>query len=147
MGGAVVTGQVRILITGSRDWSDDAAIGHALSAAAGDFGEHLVCHDPEFGLSLNWDGITVVHGAARGADTLAARIAKAWGMRVEAHHADWKTHGRAAGHRRNAQMVQRGAAVCLAFPLGVSRGTRGCMELAEKAGIPVRVFGDVEVPS
>ena len=34
-------------------------------------------------------------------------------------------------------MVDLGADVCLAFPLGESRGTRDCMRRASEAGIPV----------
>jgi hypothetical protein len=34
-------------------------------------------------------------------------------------------------------MVSLGATLCIAFPLGASEGTRGCMRLAEAAGIPV----------
>lgn len=140
-----MTGQVRILVTGSRNWIDDVVIGKALAEAAGEFGEHLIGYDPEFGPSLDWDGVTVVHGAARGADSVAARIAKAWGMRVEPWPADWQNYGRGAGPRRNAAMVSRGAAVCLAFPIGESRGTRDCMQRAEWKGIPVRVFEPAEV--
>lgn len=81
-----------------------------------------------------------MHGGARGADTLASVEAKQWGFNVEVHPADWRSHGKAAGHRRNAEMVKLGADVCLAFPLGESRGTRGCMRLAEAAGIPVKVY-------
>ena len=46
------------------------------------------------------------------------------------------------GHVRNHHMVSLGADLCLAFPLGESRGTRGCMAAAHKAGIPVRNHGD-----
>lgn len=44
-----------------------------------------------------------------------------------------------AGPRRNAHMVKLGAARCLGFPVGRSYGTRGCMRLAWRAGIPVQV--------
>jgi hypothetical protein len=40
-------------------------------------------------------------------------------------------------------MVSLGADVCLAFPLGASPGTRGCMNIAERAGIHVINKGDV----
>lgn len=55
--------------------------------------------------------------------------------------ADWGKHGRAAGPIRNKEMVQAawGKAVelgcalwCIAYPMGASRGTRGCIKLAEE---------------
>lgn len=124
---------VRLLVTGSRLWSDKRAIAGALSWAVGCFPDLLA--PGEHGLELLRGRVTVVHGGARGADALAGRIAAAWGMRVEVHPADWDRWGRSAGHRRNAEMVALGADLCLAFPIGASRGTRGCMELARKAGI------------
>jgi hypothetical protein len=117
---------LRILITGSRDWIDRDAIRAALVQAGRTAGVH-----PQ--------GTTVVHGGARGADRIAGEIAREFGCTVEIHPADWDGLGKAAGHRRNAEMVNAGADVCLAFPLGESRGTRGCMQLAEAAGIPVVV--------
>lgn len=87
----------------------------------------------------------LVHGGARGADTIAAQeFVELFGLRgtVEVHEAEWVTYGRYAGPRRNAEMVALGADVCLAFPLGASHGTRGCMALAEAAGIPVLNYGD-----
>lgn len=115
---------MRILITGSRDWADRDVIRRALIRAGQDAHVH-----PQ--------GVTVVHGGARGADQIAGELAGEFGCMVEVHRADWDRYGKAAGHRRNAEMVALGADVCLAFPLGESRGTRGCMALAEKAGIPV----------
>src|SRR5213075_534252 len=54
---------------------------------------------------------------------------------------------RSAGHRRNARMIQRRAYVgCVAFPLGLSAGTRGCMVAAADAGIPVWSRGDDPLP-
>lgn len=89
-----------------------------------------------------FDEIILVHGAARGADSLAAEIWEQVGLATEAHPADWEGLGRKAGHVRNHHMVSLGADLCLAFPLGESRGTRGCMAAAHKAGIPVRNHGD-----
>ena len=39
-------------------------------------------------------------------------------------------------------MVNAGADLCLAFPLGESRGTRDCVRRADAAGIPVLNYGD-----
>lgn len=123
---------LRILVTGSRNWTDRVTIGNALQKAV---------------LDLPWDGIsehvTVVHGGARGADTYADVVARTFGFHVEVHPADWQREGKAAGPLRNARMVALGADVCLAFPLGIAAGTRHCMRLAEKAGIPVKIYEGV----
>lgn len=119
---------IRILVTGSRNWSDADAIRDELANWLHfRFGE-----DPP-------PPVTLVHGGARGADRLAGQIAREYGWTVEVHPADWERYGRSAGHRRNAEMVAAGADVVLAFPLGASRGTRGCVAAAAKAGIPVLV--------
>jgi hypothetical protein len=126
-------------VTGSRGWVDEDAI-------RGAFAQVISLHGPE--------NVTVVHGACpHGADALADEIAAGWtGLTIERHPADWDRHGRAAGFRRNAEMVDAGADVCLAFigpcskrgcpdpqPHG-SHGASHTADLAEKAGIPVRRF-------
>lgn len=125
---------MRILITGSRDYTDRDTIRQALMRAGRDARVH-----PQ--------SVTVVHGGARGADRIAGELAREFGCMVEVHRADWDRYGKAAGHRRNAEMVALGADVCLAFPLGESRGTRGCVALAEKAGIRVVVHEGAGVES
>jgi hypothetical protein len=45
-----------------------------------------------------------------------------------------------AGPRRNREMAQAGADLCLAFPLGKSYGTWNCVNECKKAGIPVKVI-------
>lgn len=123
---------MRILITGSRSWTDRAAIRQAIVA----WGQSVGAHPQQ---------VTIVHGGAPGADILAADVALEFGCPSEEHRADWHTHGKAAGPIRNAEMVALGATACLAFPIGASPGTRGCMRLAEAAGIPVYVHeGDLE---
>lgn len=118
---------MRILITGYREWSDDCTVYEALR-------HYASLHDPA--------EITVVHGAATGADTLADRAARRLGMLTEPHPADWQAHGKWAGPKRNKEMVALGADVCLAFPAANSRGTLGCMREARDAGIPVINLGD-----
>lgn len=131
---------LRILVTGSRLWTARNVIADALTKAIGDYGQHLIHDDPVLGPRLDWEAVTLVHGDARGADRIAADIGRTWRLQLEPHPADWDRYGRAAGHRRNAEMVTLGADVLLAFPIGRSPGTRGCVALAEKAGIPIHVY-------
>ncbi len=117
---------LRILITGSRNWTDEKTVAKALHDAT-------VGHDPA--------NVTVVHGACRtGADRIAAEAAALFGFKLEAHPANWNAHGRAAGPIRNNAMIALGADICLAFPLGESKGTRGSMKRAAAAGIPVSIY-------
>lgn len=125
---------VRILVTGSRDWSDTLAVVDAIQHHA----------------TLN---TVVVHGdCPTGADAIADDLAtRIYGLTPERHPADWAKHGKRAGFVRNAEMVALGADVCLAFlspcaKPGCHRGEPGhpshggamTADLAEKAGIPTR---------
>lgn len=110
---------MRILVTGSRDWSDRDWIALVLDLATPNT-QH-----------------TLVSGAcSTGADALAEQIAYEKGWIVERHPADWKKFGKSAGFRRNAEMVNLGADVCVAFIRNNSRGASHTAHLAEKAGIP-----------
>lgn len=118
----------RVLVTGSRNYDDKNTLFDALADQ----------YEP---------GMIVVHGGARGADTIACEWVKkmqslGYQVTTEVHQADWYEYGKAAGPIRNEVMVDAGADVCLAFPLGESRGTRHCMSAAEKAGIPVINLGE-----
>lgn len=78
----------------------------------------------------------VVHGAARGADTLAGEWADRHAVDVVACPADWKANGRAAGPIRNSEMLRdHRPDLVIAFPGG--RGTADMVAKAEKAGISV----------
>ena len=78
----------------------------------------------------------VIHGAALGADSLAAQWADARNIPACAFPADWRTHGRAAGPIRNARMLAEGRPdVVIAFPGGP--GTSDMMAKARRAGVRV----------
>jgi YspA, cpYpsA-related SLOG family len=113
----------RLLVTGSRTWDDIPAVEHALAA--------ILARHPE--------GVLLVHGACpSGADAIALAYAQRIpGYHAEAHPADWRRYGRAAGQRRNAQMIARGAGGCVAFLRGSSPGTTATIQLARAAGIPL----------
>lgn len=108
-----------ILVTGSRDWVDRGIIKQALKLYA----DHEV---------------VVLHGACRGADTIADRHAKALGYTVKRFKANWAKYGKAAGPYRNQAMVNRRPDIVLAFhpDLAQSKGTKDCVDKALEAGIP-----------
>ena len=116
---------MRILITGSRTWTDKVTVAQAIREA------WLVQGRPY--------GVVVVHGGAKGADYIAGVYAKDLGFSVEVHEADW-TIGKRAGYIRNKKMVDAGADVCLAFIKDNSKGATMCAELAQKSGIPTHIW-------
>ena len=137
----------RILVTGSREWTDARTVESAILEAIRDFGRDLV----------------IVHGDADGADKLADEAAWRHGLETDPKPADWDGPCRstckpghrkrrrdgseycpAAGNCRNQEMVDGGAVVALAFllPRSVSpcTGTRDCARRTAAAGIPVRWY-------
>lgn len=118
---------MRILVTGSRNWTDRPAMERAIW-------EHTEEEAPS--------GVLIVQGGARGADRMAADIARDWGFRHATVPALWASEGRAAGPLRNQQMIDTyEPELCLAFPEGDSKGTWDCMDRCEKAGIRVVNYG------
>jgi len=113
----------RILITGSRKWTNDAAI-------------HAVLD----GIDVVGGPPVLVHGAAAGADHIAATYWESFGYPTEPHPANWARDRKQAGHIRNWEMVSLGAELCLAFLLNDSPGTTGCIRLAHQAGIPTTIY-------
>lgn len=120
---------MRVLVTGSRDWVNTQTVYAAIAEV------HY--------FDAKGQEITLVSGACpTGADAMAERWAHHFRWEVERHPADWKGHGRSAGPWRNKRMVRLGADLCLAFQRDGSKGTGGCIELANKAGIPVRYWSE-----
>ena len=120
---------MKILVTGSRNWTDEYPIRTRLEQIMG---------------GVPWDAKepTIMHGDCRGADKIAARIALELGYTVEAYPADW-TLGRKAGPIRNTQMVgllDPSTDLVLAFQLDGSRGTQHTITAARKRGVRVEVI-------
>jgi YspA, cpYpsA-related SLOG family len=120
------------LITGSRDFPSKEAwfIYSKLDA--------LLKEDPN---------LVMINGGAKGADTICLRWATIRGVPVELYKADWKKYGKAAGPKRNLEMVERlketEGTVVMAFVYGDlrdSRGTRSCVDIAIAKGFTPNVY-------
>jgi len=87
-------------------------------------------------------GLTIIHGAAKGGDDVASKMAEQWGANEYRFPAEWEHYGRKyAGPFRNAEMLQTMAPdVVLAFPLPDSKGTWQCVTEAHKRGYHVEVY-------
>lgn len=83
-------------------------------------------------------GTVVVSGGARGVDSIAEAAAKRRGLETCIYPADWLRWGKAAGIRRNVDIVNK-ADVIVAFWDGRSRGTEYTIELARAKGKLVHV--------
>lgn len=112
---------MRLLIAGSRDWQDETPIRQALERAR---------------------PTVLIHGAARGADSIAARLAYAMGIEVCAYPADWNCHGRSAGPLRNQCMLDEGRpewAILFADYIATSHGTRDMLGRAVRCSDVKRI--------
>lgn len=116
----------RILVTGSRDWTDEALVAKVL------FGYWY-----EAGRS---NDVVLVHGAAQGLDQMAASIWTKNGQHAEAYPADWNLYGKRAGIIRNLKMIDLQPEHCFAFIKNQSRGASHCAAAADAAGIPTTIF-------
>lgn len=119
---------MKILITGSRFWSDIECIANELK--------------------LYHSGTILVHGAAQGADTIAAVIGSALMFDVRPYPARWQEFGKRAGVLRNQQMLDEEHIsdelidICLAFHDDImnSKGTKDMIRRVVKNKIIYRLF-------
>ena len=111
---------MKILVCGSRTYEDVARVCVTLAGFVEPEGEPP----------------TIMTGAARGADTIAAREAQGMGLPVELYPADWEKYGSAAGPIRNRLMLDQQPDLVVAF--GEGRGTEDTVREAARRGIPVR---------
>lgn len=109
---------MRVLVCGGRDYADAEAVGRALSRLHAERG--IAC---------------VVHGDARGADTLAKNWALVMDIPQESYPPNWSL-GRKAGPLRNQRMLEHAKPDgVVAFPGG--SGTADMCRRAEAAGLKV----------
>lgn len=112
----------RILICGSRDWTDAGMI-------------------REFILTLPTDSL-IIHGDCRGADRIAGKEALERGMPVAAMPAPWQAFDNSAGPIRNGWLIEYltpTEAHGFHDWIDSSRGTKDMRARCDRRGIPFRV--------
>lgn len=113
-----------ILACGGRDYRNPQHLSQVLSDVVA---EYVMQGEPA----------KLIHGGARGADTMAGQWAASNNIEVQVFPANWDRDGRAAGPIRNSQMLAEGKPdVVVAFPGG--KGTADMIAKARRAGVPVR---------
>ena len=117
---------MRVLVCGGRNFNDALTLGSWLGGIHKDH------------------GITqIIHGGARGADTMAGQFAKWAKIPVRVFPADWKRDGKAAGPIRNSQMLSEGKPdLVVAFDGG--KGTADMIAKARKAGVRVVIAEKIQ---
>lgn len=80
----------------------------------------------------------VVSGCAKGIDLQGEMWAKVNNVSIARFPADWDTHGKSAGYKRNAEMAAYADGL-IALWDGESKGTKHMIDLAEKRGILIHV--------
>ena len=117
---------MKILVCGDRDWTDIWTIYDVLNKYPRD--------------------TIILHGAARGADTMAGTIAKKLKFTIHSCPAQWEKYGKAAGPIRNRQMLDMNPDLVIAFHNNIekSKGTKDCIKEAEKRGIPVELISKIK---
>lgn len=93
----------------------------------------------------NYPGAIIVSGCAQGADMLAVEYAEEKGIslhRAPVTKEDWKRYGKAAGLRRNSEMLALGPKLVVAFSSEpfLTAGTADTVRKARSMGIAVQEF-------
>ena len=122
---------MKVLVCGSREWSDGQVVNDTLDTFDA------------------FEKIThVIHGGARGADSMGGAWAVLHGASQRVFQPRWAIHGKGAGFIRNQRMVdwmieedEKGTEIrVVAFWKDQSRGTAHTIRIAQEAFGPERVI-------
>lgn len=130
---------LRVLVCGSRCFNNRNLLINTLDKFCEDRG--LITPPEKRDQYGNYmpEGLTIINGAAKGADVIASDWAIVNWVPLEEYPADWETYGKSAGLIRNEQMLATGIDIVIAFPRGEARGTGHMIKIATKAGVEVIV--------
>lgn len=109
---------MKVLVCGGRDYTNYAMLANTLNA--------LHARSP---ITL------LIHGDARGADSLAHQWAMKYHIPVLPMPANWDKHGKAAGAIRNMEMLMQAPDLVVAFKGG--RGTAHMVGISKKKNVKV----------
>jgi hypothetical protein len=111
---------MRVLVCGSRSWKDGRRIKARLKKLP--------------------RGSIIISGGAKGADLLAATVARGLGFEVKEFKPDWEAFGKSAGLKRNIQMLEEKPHLVIAFWDGVSTGTAHTLKHAKEQGVEIEII-------
>lgn len=113
---------MKVLCCGDRNWKNEKVIYDALK--------------------LLPENTVIIHGGARGADTLSEQASRKLGFTVNVFYANWNRYGKAAGPIRNRLMLDQNPDIVLAFHNNIqnSKGTKDCVTEAIKRRIPTKII-------
>jgi hypothetical protein len=110
---------MRVLVCGGRDYRSIECVNATLDRLHALYGIEVV-----------------IHGAASGADSYAGGWAERHAVGQHIFRADWKSYGKSAGPRRNAEMLRKGKPDLVVVFLGAS-GTRDMFHKSTRVGVAV----------
>lgn len=134
---------MKLLVCGDRNWTDREYMYRVLDELHDKHGITLLIHGAngydEDGKSSYYSGKPTV----RGVDMIAHEWAQSRGIPVDAHPANWKKRGKAAGPIRNREMLALKPDYVVGFHPGIhrSKGTRDMIRISLEAGIKTEVYG------
>lgn len=91
--------------------------------------EKLLLHKPK----------RIISGGAEGADSLAQRFCKEFGLPILIFYPDWKTYNKSAGMIRNSLIVNE-CEELVAFPVNNSKGTADSIRKAREVEKIVYIY-------
>jgi NAD(P)H-flavin reductase len=114
---------MKLIVAGSRGFTDYNKLCKSL--------DHLISKTPK-------EDITIISGAANGADKLGERYAQERGLNLEKYPAKWE-NGKSAGYVRNVEMAKVATHLVL-FWDGISKGSKHMLDIAKEKGLIIRVI-------
>lgn len=141
---------IKVLVTGDREWTAPYVKDAEFNAKNNQWMSRRqtvreAIENLELDLDVPLADIMIIHGGARGADSLANDLATELGCQIRAYPAQWDVYGKGAGPIRNREMLDKNPDVvkCLAFHddvVGKSKGTLHMCRYARLKNIPVTVY-------